>query len=239
MPVSFLPEFDSEFMKQLTAELFGTFALVFAGTGAIIINDVSDGTVSHVGIALTFGLVVMAMIYSVGDVSGAHLNPAVTLGFFLARRLPGRWVLPYVLSQLAGAILASFALKLLFPSHETLGATLPASSAIQSFVLEVILTLFLMFVILSVSTGPKEKGVMAGVVVGAVIAFEALFAGPISGASMNPARSLAPALFAWRLEGLWVYLTAPFLGAGAAVLVCRCIHEDSCCSTAPSKESLS
>jgi aquaporin NIP len=133
----------SAIMKRLAAELLGTFALVFAGTGAIIINDVSHGTVSHVGIALTFGFVITAMIYSVGDVSGAHFNPAVTLGFFLAKRLGGRLVLPYVLSQLAGAFLASLVLKLLFPAHETLGATLPAGSALQSFVLEAILTFFL------------------------------------------------------------------------------------------------
>jgi aquaporin Z len=224
-------------MRKLAAELFGTFALVFAGTGAIVINDVSGGTVTHVGIALTFGLIVLAMIYAVGDVSGAHLNPAVTLGFFAARRFEGRWVVPYIVSQCAGALLASFALRLLFPTNATLGATLPAGDAVQSFVLEAILTLLLMFVILSVSTGSKEKGVLAGVAVGSVIALEALFAGPISGASMNPARSLAPALVSLRLESLWVYLAAPVLGACAGVLACRCVQEPGCCcqAVAPTK----
>jgi aquaporin Z len=216
-------------MRRLAAELLGTFALVFAGTGAIIINDSTGGGVSHVGIALTFGLVVLAMIYAVGDVSGAHLNPAVTLGFFAARRFPARWVWLYVLSQCAGALLASGLLRCLFPSHSSLGATLPAGSALQSFILEIVLTWLLMFVILSVSVGPKEKGVMAGIAVGAVIAFEALFAGPISGASMNPARSLGPALVAGELNALWIYLTAPVLGAGLAVLACRCVQERPCC----------
>jgi aquaporin Z len=228
-------------MKKIAAELLGTFALVFAGTGAIVINDVSGNTVTHVGIALTFGLIVLAMIYAVGDVSGAHLNPAVTLGFFLARRFEGWWVMPYIASQCLGAFLASFTLRLMFPTHSTLGATLPAQGEIQSFVLELILTLLLMFVILSVSTGSKEKGILAGVAVGSVIALEALFAGPISGASMNPARSLAPAVVALRLDSLWVYLTAPILGACAGVLACRCVQEPGCCCRviAPTKEACS
>jgi aquaporin Z len=216
-------------MRRLAAEATGTFALVFAGTGAIVINDTAGGIVTHVGIALTFGLIVLAMIYAVGDVSGAHLNPAVTLGFFAARRFEGRLVAPYIASQCAGAILASLTLRLLFPSHVTLGATLPAGSEGQSFTLEVILTLLLMFVILSVSTGSKEKGILAGVAVGSVIALEALFAGPICGASMNPARSLAPALVSLRLDSLWVYLTAPVLGAAVGVLTCRCVQEPGCC----------
>jgi aquaporin Z len=220
-------------MRRLAAEVIGTFALVFAGTGAIVINDVTGGVVSHVGIALTFGLIVLAMIYAVGDVSGAHLNPAVTLGFFVARRFPGRSVLPYVASQCAGAFLASLCLRLLFPDHATLGATVPRGAALQSFVLEVILTCVLMFVILSVSTGAKEKGITAGIAVGSVIGLEALFAGPISGASMNPIRSLAPAVVSLHLVGLWVYLTAPTLGACVGVLACRCVQEPGCCQVAP------
>jgi aquaporin Z len=216
-------------MRRFAAEALGTFALVFAGTGAIVINDVSGGTVTHIGIGLTFGLIVLAMIYAVGDVSGAHLNPAVTIGFFAARRFEGRWVAPYIASQCAGALLASLALRLMFPTNLTLGATLPAGHPFQSFVLEAVLTFLLMFVILSVSTGSKEKGVLAGVAVGSVIALEALFAGPISGASMNPARSLAPAVVSLRLDSLWVYLTAPVLGACAGVVACRCVQEPGCC----------
>jgi aquaporin Z len=217
--------------------VFGAFALVFAGTGAITANEVSSGTVSHVGIALTFGLIVLALIYALGEISGAHFNPAVTLGFFLAGRFPGRRVVPYVAAQCAGALLASLLLRLLFMENvTTLGATRPAGSAFQSFGLEIVLTLLLMFVILSVSTGAKEKGVMAGVAIGAVIALEALFAGPICGASMNPARSLAPAIVALRFDYLWIYLLAPPLGAALAVLVCRSIHDESCCDSS-SKES--
>jgi aquaporin Z len=214
--------------RALAAELFGTFALVFAGTAAIVVNEV-HGAVTHVGVALTFGLVVLALIYALGDVSGAHFNPAVTLGFVAARRFPLRRAPAYILSQCAGALLASGLLRLLFPADQRLGATLPAGPAWQSFVFELLLTLLLMFVILSVSTGAKEKGIMAGVAVGAVIALEALFAGPVSGASMNPARSFGPALVAGRLDHLWIYLTAPVLGAAGAVLVCGCIQEAPCC----------
>jgi aquaporin NIP len=215
--------------KKMFAEFLGTFALVFAGTGAIVINDVTGGSVSHVGVALTFGMVVLAMIYSLGDISGAHLNPAVTLGFFAAGRFKADLVLPYLLSQILGALTASALLRLLFAGHPTLGATIPAGPAWQSFVIEVVLTFFLMLVILSVSTGAKEKGVTAGIAVGAVIALEALFAGPICGASMNPARSLAPALVSFRLAEVWIYLTAPVLGAGLAVLACRGVREEGCC----------
>jgi aquaporin NIP len=216
-------------MRKLSAEFLGTFALVFAGTGAIIINETSGGAVTHVGIALTFGLVVLAMIYTLGDVSGAHLNPAVTIGFWAARRFPASEAWRYVAVQISGALLASLVLKLLFPADENLGATRPSGSTWQSFVLEFILTFLLMFVILNVSTGAKEKGVTAGIAIGAVIALEALFAGPVCGASMNPARSLAPALASGHLHGLWIYLLAPTLGALAAVAGCLCVRENCCC----------
>ena len=219
-------------MKKYGAEFVGTFALVFAGTGAIVINEMSGGAITHVGISLTFGLIVLAMIYALGDISGAHLNPAVSFGFFAARRFPLREVIPYVLSQCAGAFAASSILRFLFPKNATLGATLPAGSAMQSFVLELILTAMLMFVILSVSTGAAEKGITAGIAVGAVIALEAMFAGPICGASMNPARSLAPAVVSQHLSSLWIYLTAPALGALLAVVGCRCVREPSCCAIA-------
>lgn len=212
-------------MRKFVAEGIGTFLLVFAGTGAIVINDTSGGTVTHVGIALTFGLVVLAMVYAVGDVSGAHLNPAVTIGFVAAGRFPWQMAGPYFLSQGIGAIATSATLRLLFPNHASLGGTHPAGSEFQSFVLELILTFLLMFVILGVSTGAKEKGILAGIAVGAVIALEALFAGPICGASMNPARSLAPALVSGRLDSLWLYLLAPPAGAVAAVLACRCVRD--------------
>jgi aquaporin NIP len=215
--------------RKYAAEFIGTFGLVFAGTGAIIINDVSGGAVTSVGIGLTFGLIVLAMIYAIGDVSGAHLNPAVTLGFFVGRRLEAKMVLPYVLSQLSGALAASLLLRALFPQHLTLGLTAPTGSALQSFILEIILTALLMFVILNVSEGAKERGITAGIAVGAVIGLEALFAGPISGASMNPARSFAPALVSQHFANLWIYLVAPITGALVAVAGCRCVRKD-CCS---------
>jgi len=215
--------------KKMAAEAFGTFALVFAGTGAIVINEMSGGAITHVGVAVTFGLIVLAMIYAIGDVSGCHLNPAVTMGFYVARRFEGRMVIPYLLSQSAGAILASVTLRLMFPTSITLGGTNPADGALQSFVMELLLTLILMFVILSVSFGAKEKGLLAGVAIGAVIALEAMFAGPVSGASMNPARSLAPALVSMRLDNLWIYLVAPIMGAVASVALCRCIQAPGCC----------
>jgi aquaporin NIP len=200
-------------MKKYFAEFVGTFALVFAGTGAIVINEVSGGVITHVGVALTFGLIVLAMIYTLGDISGAHINPAVTFGFLVARRFPVKQVLPFVLAQCAGALLASLILHFLFPQNATLGATLPAGPAIQSFVLETILTGLLMLAVLSVSTDAKEKGMTAGIAIGSVIALEAMFAGPICGASMNPARSLAPALVSGHLNALWIYLLAPIAGA--------------------------
>src|SRR5258708_1271868 len=220
-------------MRKIAAEFLGTFALVFAGTGAIIINETSGGAITHAGIAITFGLVVLAMIYTLGDVSGAHLNPAVTLGFWIARRMPGREVAPYIVSQIVGAVAASAMLRILFPANRLLGATLPAGSGAHFFLWEFILTMVLMLIILSVSAGAKEKGITAGIAVGAVIALEAMFAGPICGASMNPARSLAPAIVSVHLANLWIYLAAPALGALAAVGACRCVQEQGCCSAKP------
>jgi aquaporin Z len=211
-------------LRRSLAEFFGTFAMVFAGTGAIVINQVSGGVVSHVGIALTFGLVVMAMIYALGEVSGAHINPAVTLAFWLAKRFETKALVPYLAAQLAGALAASGLLLLMFGNVANLGATLPAGSVQQSFILEVVLTLVLMFVILGVSTGSREAGIMAGAAVGGVVALEALFAGPICGASMNPARSLAPALLSGNLSDVWVYLLAPVAGALLAVPLSSLIH---------------
>jgi aquaporin NIP len=225
-------ETDHFAMKRYLSEFLGTFALVFAGTGAIVINHASNGAITHPGIALTFGLVVLAMVYTFGDISGAHLNPAVTTAFAMARRFAWRDVPPYVLAQVLGAFAASGLLRALFPTDGKLGATLPAGSAEQSFILETVLTFLLMLVILSVSTGAKEKGITAGIAVGAVIALEAMFAGPICGASMNPARSLSPAIVSGHLEHLWIYFAGPELGALLAVPACCGVRERGCCSAA-------
>jgi aquaporin NIP len=213
-------------LRKLLAELLGTYALVFAGTGAIVIDAVSGGAVTHLGVSLTFGLIVLAMIYTVGEISGAHLNPAVSIGFTVAGRLPFSELFPYIAAQLTGALLASATLHVLFPQNTLLGATLPAGSDQQSFILEVILTALLMLVILNVSHGAKEKGITAGIAVGATIALEALFAGPICGASMNPARSLAPALVSGHLNHLWIYLIAPITGALLAVPLFALLHRE-------------
>lgn len=206
-------------MKKYIAEFTGTFALVFCGTGAIIINEHTGGQVGNVGIAMSFGLIVMAMIYSFGDSSGAHFNPAVTIGFWVAKLFPAKELLPYIISQILGAFLATILLLLLFPDNINLGATLPAGSDMQSFILEIILTFFLMLVILSTSQGSKEVGIMAGLAIGSVVLLEAAFAGPITGASMNPARSISPAVVSGNIETLWIYILAPIIGAIIATFV--------------------
>lgn len=214
-------------MKKYIAEVIGTFALVFCGTGAIIINQETDGTVSHAGIAITFGLIVMAMIYSLGDISGAHLNPAVSIAFTIAKRFSVKELFPYIISQVIGAILASVVLKYLFPVNEFLGATIPRGSISQSFVVEFLLTFFLMLVIINVATGNKEKGLFAGLAIGATVLLEAMFAGPISGASMNPARSIAPAIISGHTEHLWIYLIATTTGAAAAIPLWKYLSNNS------------
>jgi len=215
--------------KRLISEIIATFALVFCGTGAMVINDFTGGSVSHVGVAITFGLIVMGMIYAFGDISGAHMNPAVTIGFAYAKKFPWKEVPGYVLAQLIGAFLASGILLYLFPESETLGATLPGLSAMKVFIFEIILTFFLMVVIINVSTGSKEIGVVAGIAIGSIVLLEAMFAGPITGASMNPARSIAPAVVSGNLADLWIYIFAPIIGCLLAVVSCKLVKSEQCC----------
>ena len=184
-------------MRRYVAEFVGTFLLVFAGPGAVVVNEVSGGGVGSLGIGLSFGLAVMAVIYAVGHLSGAHINPAVT--FALTRHFPWALVPAYVVAQLAGACAASAALLALFGNVASLGATVPSGSALQAGLLELILTLFLMFVISSVATDVRAVGQAAAIAIGGYVALTATFAGPIAGASMNPARSFGPAL----LSGTW------------------------------------
>jgi aquaporin NIP len=210
-------------MKKYIAEFIGTFALIFCGTGAIIINQETNGAISHVGIAATFGLIVMCMIYTFGEISGAQLNPAVTIGFAVAGRFDKKEVFPYIGSQILGAFLATLILKFLFPLNPNLGATLPAGSQMQSFVLEIILTYLLMLVILNVSQGSKETGLFAGIAIGGTVLLEAMFAGPICGASMNPARSLSPAIISGNIADLWIYIFAPVIGVILAVFTWKAL----------------
>ncbi len=212
-------------IRLYTSEFLGTFFLVFAATGVVIVNELAGGAITHTGIAITTGLVVMAVIYSVGDVSGSHINPAVTVGFWLAGRFPGYRVIQYVVSQCLGAICASLLLLYLFPDMVSLTVTMPSGASMQSLVLEIALTFFLMFVILSVSTGSMEKGIMAGSAIGAVVGLSVLWAGPITGASMNPARSIAPALVSLDFASLWIYIVGPVVGATISVVAFRLIHK--------------
>jgi len=207
-------------LRRGVAEAIGTFCLVFAGTAAIVV-DAAGGGVTHVGVSMVFGLVVFAMIAAVGDVSGAHINPAVTFGFWLAGRFPATRVAGYVVSQIVGGCLASGVVHLLFPLDATLGATRPSGPVGQAWALEVVLTAILMYLILAVSSGGREKGITAGLAIGGMVTLGALLGGPVSGASMNPVRSLAPAVVSGRLDHLWIYLTAPLVGAALAVVACR------------------
>ena len=212
----------------VSAEFAGTFILVFAGCGAAAVGSIY-GSPGNMGISLVCGLAVLAVIYSVGNISGAHINPAVTLGFAMAGRLPWKMVPQYAFPQTAGAIVAGFAVANLFPEALTIGEVSPSSSAAQAFAMEAILTFILMFVILNVSTGHMEKGIMAGVAVGGTVAMAALFGGPISGASLNPARYLGPAIASGSLGHSLLYLTAPLAGALIASPTCRLIQGRECC----------
>ena len=200
--------------RALVAEAFGTFALVFAGAGAVMV-DAKTHQLGHVGVAITFGLVIMAMIYAVGHVSGAHFNAAVTFAFALTRHFPWPRVFAYWGAQLFGALTAALVLRGSLGNVAHVGATLPSGSQGQSFLWELIMTAFLMFVILAVATDTRAVGEAAAIAIGGTIALDAMFGGPISGASMNPVRSLGPAIVSGDLHALWLYIVAPIVGASA------------------------
>ncbi|GAA4114525.1 hypothetical protein GCM10022393_14050 [Aquimarina addita] len=212
------------------SEFIGTFSMVFCGTAAMAINEIT-GDITHVGVATTWGLIVMAMIYAFGDISGAHFNPAVTLAFAYAKKFEWKEVPKYISVQCLGAIAASSTVLFLFPKSEYLGGTIPVLDDPRAFVLELLLTYFLMLVIINVSTGSKEVGMMAGIAIGGVVLLEAMFAGPMTNASMNPARSLGPALLSGHWEHQWLYMVAPIIGAILAVLTCKLIKADNCCNS--------
>ena len=221
----------SSLKARLTAEVIGTYILVFAGTGAVVV-EMLTGALGHVGIALTFGLVVTALIYAFGHISGAHFNPAVSIAFVVMNEFEKKELIPYILAQVLGAILASLTLYLLFMVEidqmkdvAYLGATLPRGSWWQSFVFEFILTFILMLVISSSAIHAKAVKSFAGIAIGFTVGLEAMFAGPICGASMNPARSIAPALVSGHLEHLWLYIIATILGAVASVFVYNIIND--------------
>lgn len=216
--------------NRYLAEMIGTFFLVLNGCGAAAVNDITGGALGHAGVSAVFGLTVMIMIYSLGNISGAHLNPGVSFGFFLVKKLNASDTILYSISQFLGAIAAGLALRLVFPVAAAQGLTLPSTGVGSAIAFEVVLTMLLMFVILNVSTGHMEKGIMAGVAVGGTVAVAALVGGPLTGASMNPARSLGPALAMFHFDHLWIYFAGPYLGVVAASPFCNLIQRDVCCS---------
>jgi MIP family channel proteins len=209
--------------RRLTAELVGTFALVFAGCGAVMVES-KTGALGHVGVAITFGLMIMVMIYAVGHVSGAHLNPAVSLAFALSRHFPWTNLFGYWAAQLAGAFTAAAILRGSLGNIAHVGATLPSGSERQSFLWELVLTFFLMFVIMAVATDTRVVGEAAAIAIGGTVGLDAMFGGPISGASMNPARSIGPAFISGDLHALWLYILAPIAGAALGAVVYQFIR---------------
>ena len=216
---------ERSFQRALVAETIGTFALVFAGAGAIMV-DAKTHALGHVGVAISFGLVIMVMIYAVGHISGAHFNPAVSFAFALSRHFPWSRVAAYWAAQAAGAIIAAAILRGSLGNVAHVGATLPSGSQGQSFLWEVVLTFFLMFVIMAVATDTRAVGEAAAIAIGATVGLDAMFGGPISGASMNPARSLGPAIVSGDLHALWLYLMAPLLGATLGALAYQFVREE-------------
>jgi MIP family channel proteins len=215
-----------ENLRALVAEAIGTFALVFAGCGAIMV-DANTHALGHVGVAITFGLVIMFGIYAVGHISGAHFNPSVTVAFALSRHFPWTRALGYWGAQLIGAIAAAALLRGSLGNVANVGATLPSGSQGQSFLWELVLTFFLMFVIMAVATDTRAVGEAAAIAVGGTVGLDAMFGGPISGASMNPARSIGPALVSGNLHTLWLYIVAPICGASLAALAYQFVRGET------------
>ncbi|BAT74828.1 hypothetical protein LR48_Vigan01g040500 [Vigna angularis] len=202
------------FLQKLVAEVVGTYFLIFAGCAAVVVNKNNDNVVTLPGISIVWGLVVMVLVYSVGHISGAHFNPAVTIAFASTKRFPWKQVPVYVVAQVVGSTLASGTLRLIFSGNENqFSGTLPSGTHAQAFAVEFIITFFLMFVISGVATDNRAIGELAGIAVGATVLLNVLFAGPITGASMNPARSLGPALVHNEFKGIWIYLVSPTSGA--------------------------
>ncbi|CAL5346226.1 unnamed protein product [Camellia sinensis] len=213
------------FIQKVIAEVLGTYFLIFAGCAAVVVDAASNNAVSHAGVSVVWGLVVMVMVYSVGHISGAHFNPAVTIAFATCKRFPWKQVPAYLAAQILGSTLASGTLRLIFSGTQNhFAGTLPTGSDMQSFVLEFVITFYLMFVISGVATDNRAIGELAGLAVGSTILLNVMFAGPISGASMNPARSLGPAIVSSQYKGIWIYLVAPTCGAVAGAWVYNIIR---------------
>lgn len=213
--------------RRAAAEAFATFALVFAGCGAVVTDTQYDGALGTVGISLVFGLIIMAMVYATGHLSGAHINPAVTIAFTLSRHFPVREAVVYIAAQLLGAVVGALLLLAVWPDQPAqLGATVPSIGAGSAFVYELVLTAFLMFVVMAVATDTRAVGAAAAIAVGGTVALDALFGGPVTGASMNPARSLGPAVAAWEWSDFWVYIAGPVVGAAAGAFGYQLVRGD-------------
>ena len=211
--------------RRCAAEGLAAFALVFAGCGAIVTDAARDGLLGTVGVALVFGLVIMAMIYATGHLSGAHINPAVTIAFTLTRHFPGRDAIAYIAAQLVGATLAAFVLLFAWPEAPAdLGATVPSVEVGTALLYEVLMTAILMFVIISVATDARAVGAGAAIAIGGTVALDAIFGGPLTGASMNPARSFGPALASGTWTDFWIYLVGPIAGALLGALAYQLIR---------------
>jgi len=221
-----------ELARSLVAEAIGTFALVFAGAGAVMV-DAKTHALGHVGVSLTFGLVIMAMIYAVGHISGAHFNAAVTFAFSLSRHFPWRRAVAYRAAQLCGALAAGAVLRGSLGNVAHVGATLPSGSQGQSFLWELVLSAILMFVVMAVATDTRAVGEAAAIAIGGTIGLDALVGGPISGASMNPMRSLGPALVSGDLHALWVYIVAPVVGTSIGALLYLFVRGEAVRPAAP------
>ncbi len=216
-------------MKKYIAECFGTYGLVLFGTAAIVLKDQSGGRLTHAGVACVFGLSVAVMILLFGKISGAHINPAVSIALWLAKRFSGKLLLPYIFSQISGAIAGSLTVYFLFSGHPTLGATLPSAGISQSFFIEFFLTFLLIYTVLQTTSRQNHSIMIPSLMIGCLVALEAFFAGPLTGASMNPARSIGPAFISGQFQALWIYILAPIFGACFAVLGCRCLQQKGCC----------
>jgi aquaporin NIP len=211
--------------RRAAAEGLAAFALVFAGCGAIVADASYDGALGTVGIALVFGLIIMVMIYATGHLSGAHINPAVTVAFTLSRHFPPRDAVAYVVAQLIGASAAALALLAVWTDKPAaLGATIPTVGAGSALVYEVVLTAFLMFVIMAVATDTRAVGAAAAIAIGGTVGLDALFGGPVTGASMNPARSFGPALAAGEWADFWIYVVGPVTGAALGALAYQVVR---------------
>lgn len=211
-------------MNKYLSEFLGTFILLFTGTGCVVVNQQFGGALGLPGIAAVWGLVIIALIYAFGDISGTHINPAVTVAFAVDKRFAWKEVPGYLLAQLAGALAGSGLLHYLFPSNTTLAITQPSGTELQALIMETLMTCILMLVVLRVSTGAKEKGITAGIAIGATVWLLVLFGGPVCGTGLNPTRSLAPAIVTGNFTSLWLYIAGPFAGALLAVGLHRVLH---------------